>query len=71
MWQNKHKTSKNFLKCNDQKNFTMVNIVENQWCWKLMPTSIWKVCKGLTNIHKTFIAPLHFFMTAIKILNKL
>jgi len=30
MWQNKHKTSKNFLKCNDQKNFTMVNIVENQ-----------------------------------------
>lgn len=30
MWQNKHKTSKNFLKCSDQKNFTMVNIVENQ-----------------------------------------
>lgn len=69
MLQNKHKPSKNFLKCNDQKNFTMVNIAENQWCWKLMPASIWKVCKGLTSLHKTFIAPLHFLTSVIKILN--
>lgn len=30
MLQNKYKTSKNFLKCNDQKNFTVVTIAENQ-----------------------------------------
>lgn len=64
---------KSFLKCNDQKNFTMVDTLEKSLLgWKLTPATILKVCKGLTCVHKTLTAFLHFLLTyRVKILDKL
>lgn len=65
--------SKSSLKCNDQKNFTMVDTLEKSLLgWKLSPATILKVCKGLACVHKTLTAFLHFLLTyRVKILDKL